>query len=137
MIAQHSFVISTPGRGLINITPRIVEVISNATITNGLCNVFLHHTSASITLCENFESSVLQDLETFMQRLIPDGDQIFTHITEGPDDMPSHIRTILTQSSLTIPVINSQLALGKWQGVFLWEHRLRPHERKVTITIFD
>ncbi len=131
-ITQHTLKIPTPGRGLINITSQIASLIS---IPIGLCNIFLHHTSASLILNENADISVQNDLESFMQRLIPDGDSLFTHIAEGPDDMPSHIRTILTQNSLTIPITQGKLNLGTWQGIYLWEHRINPHERKMTVTI--
>jgi secondary thiamine-phosphate synthase enzyme len=135
MAIQEVLSIKTPGRGLINITSLIADIISKNSITNGLCNVFLHHTSASLTICENDDPAVLRDLEAFMQRLIPDSDKLYTHVIEGPDDMPAHIRTILTQSSLTIPITDQKLALGTWQGVFLWEHRLQSHQRILTITL--
>lgn len=135
MATQKILSIKTPGRGLINITSLISEVISKNSITTGLCNIFLHHTSASLTICENDDPAVLRDLEAFMQRLIPDGDTLCTHIIEGPDDMPAHIRTILTQSSLTIPITDQKLALGTWQGVFLWEHRLKSHQRSISVTL--
>lgn len=132
---QEILNIQTSGRGLINITSLISDVVTKATIITGLCNLFLHHTSASLIICENDDPAVLSDLENFMQRLVPDGDPLYKHIIEGPDDMPAHVRTILTQSSLTIPVTNKKLALGTWQGIFLWEHRLQSHQRKVTITL--
>lgn len=135
MATQEILSIKTPGRGLMDITSFISEVVAKSNITMGLCNVFLHHTSASLIICENDDPAVLRDLEMFMQRLIPDGDILYTHIAEGPDDMPAHIRTILTQSSLTIPITNQKLALGTWQGIFLWEHRLQPHQRILTITL--
>jgi secondary thiamine-phosphate synthase enzyme len=135
MAIQKILNIKTPGRGLINITSLISEIISKNSITTGLCNLFLHHTSASLTICENDDPAVLRDLEAFMQRLIPDGDKLCTHIIEGPDDMPAHIRTILTQSSISIPIADQKLALGTWQGVFLWEHRLQSHQRILTVTL--
>lgn len=135
MIAQYKLEIHTPGRGLVNITDEVAKQVAHANVETGLCHLFLHHTSASLTLCENFDPLVQKDLETFMSRLAPDGDPLNEHIAEGPDDMPSHIRTILTQSSLTIPITQHKLALGTWQGIYLWEHRLRGHHRKVTVTI--
>lgn len=135
MIIEEILSIKTPGRGLINITPSISEVVAKANVTMGLCNIFLHHTSASLTICENDDPAVLRDLEAFMERLIPDDDTLYTHIAEGPDDMPAHIRTILTQTSLIIPVTDQKLALGTWQGVFLWEHRFQPHQRTLTVTL--
>ena len=135
MAIQKILSIKTPGRGLINITSLISDIISKNSISTGLCNVFLQHTSASLTICENDDPAVLRDLEAFMQRLIPDGDKLFTHIIEGPDDMPAHIRTILTQSSLTIPITEQKLVLGTWQGVFLWEQRFQPHQRILIVTL--
>lgn len=135
MITQHSFTIQTKGRGLIDITKNVAEYISHSKIDIGLCNVFLHHTSASLTLGENFDPTVSSDLEAFMQRLSPDGDPLFEHTAEGPDDMSSHVRSVLTTNSIMIPITDKRLALGTWQGVFLWEHRLAPHERKITVTL--
>lgn len=135
MTFQHSFIIETPGRGLINVTGLIAENVSTAKKKTGLCHVFLHHTSASLILCENADETVQMDLEAFMQRLIPDGDRLFKHTEEGPDDMPSHIRTVLTQSFLMIPITENSLSLGTWQGIYVWEHRLKPHKRKLTVTI--
>lgn len=134
MITQEILSITTQGRGLINITSAIENIISVHSISIGLCHLFLHHTSASLSICENDDPAVLSDLEGFMQRLIADGNPIFKHTQEGPDDMPAHIRTVLTQTSLSIPITNGRIALGTWQGIFLWEHRLQSHERKLTIT---
>jgi secondary thiamine-phosphate synthase enzyme len=133
MIFQESLKIKTPGRGLSNITNAVNKFVSISQITTGLCHVFIHHTSASLIICENADDTVQSDLELFMSRLVPDGDRIFNHTAEGPDDMPAHVRTILTQSSLTIPVTRSTLDLGTWQGIFLWEHRHHAHDRKITI----
>lgn len=135
MVTQKILHIQTSGRGLINITSLISDVVSKATITTGLCHLFLHHTSASLSICENDDPNVLRDLESFMQRLIPDGDALYKHTIEGPDDMPAHVRTVLTQTSITIPITEQKLALGTWQGIFLWEHRRQSHERKLTITL--
>ncbi len=135
MTTQHIFTIHTHGRGLINITTHVSAIVSKSETTTGICNVFLHHTSASIIIGENSDPSVQDDLETFMQRIIPDDDSLYTHTLEGPDDMPSHIRTVLTQSSITIPVTQKKLALGTWQGIFVWEHRFKGHERKLTVTV--
>lgn len=133
---QFQIHVTTSGRGFINITNEVMNCVKNANIHNGLCHVFLHHTSASLTLCENQDPLVQNDLEAFMSRLIPDGDPLFTHTIEGPDDMSSHVRTVLTQSFLLIPITDKKLALGDWQGVFLWEHRFSSHQRRMTITIF-
>lgn len=135
MTLQETLTIQTHQRGTLDITDSIKNIIAKATIKTGLCNLFLHHTSASIILCENYDPTVREDLEAFMQRLIPDGDKLFKHTLEGPDDMPAHIRTILTQNSLVIPITENKLNLGQWQGVFLWEHRTQGHLRKLTVTL--
>ena len=135
MLTQHVLQFDTPGRGLINITPEIAQLVESAAINTGLCHVFLHHTSASLILCENADPLVQRDLEAFMSRLIPDGDLLYQHTDEGPDDMPSHVRTVLTQSFLVIPITANKLGLGRWQGIYLWEHRVRNHARKLTITL--
>lgn len=135
MITQRFLTIQTKGRGMINVTADVSHAIIPSKIKTGLCNLFLHHTSASLILCENFDSTVQTDLESFMQRLVPDGDSIFRHDMEGPDDMPAHVRTILTQNSLTIPITQGRLNLGTWQGIFVWEHRLQSHKRNLTITL--
>ena len=114
---------------------QIQTVVGRSRISRGLCNLFLMHTSASLIVCENADPSVRRDLEAFAARLAPDGDPAFSHDLEGPDDMPAHIRTILTQSSLSLPVENGRCELGTWQGVFLWEHRIDPHRRRLIITI--
>jgi len=137
MLKQQSLSIQTSGRGMLNVTSHVSTFVSDSKIDKGLCNVFLHHTSASLILCENADKEVQHDIERFMQRLIPDGDPLFKHIDEGPDDMPSHVRTILTQNSICIPIINNKLGLGTWQGIFLWEHRLEPHKRIITVTIIE
>lgn len=127
--------LETRGRGTLELTPRIDEAVRQSQITVGLCHVFLHHTSASLILCENADPAVMADLETFMSRLSPDGDPLFTHTAEGPDDMPAHVRSVLTHSDLTVPITNGQCDLGTWQGIYLWEHRKAPHRRRITVTI--
>ncbi len=136
MIHQEQIVVTTRGRGTFDITGEVREVIANAGITTGLCSVFVHHTSASLILCENADPSVRADLEMIMERIAPDGDPAYQHHLEGPDDMPAHIRSILTHSSLSLPVTAGRPALGTWQGVFLWEHRTSGHRRQVTITVY-
>jgi secondary thiamine-phosphate synthase enzyme len=111
-------------------------VVRESGIKDGLCNVFLAHTSASLLISENADPSVRRDLETFFARLAPDGDPAYEHDAEGEDDMPSHIRTVLTQNSITLPVTSGQLALGTWQGVYLWEHRHASHDRRVIVTVW-
>lgn len=127
--------IKTPGRGFVNITNRVSDVLSKIQVPTGLCHLFLHHTSASLILCENADPQVQIDLENFMQRIAPDGDPHFKHNDEGPDDMPAHVRTVLTQSFLIIPITKYKLALGTWQGIYLWEHRVNSCVRKLTVTI--
>jgi secondary thiamine-phosphate synthase enzyme len=131
----QTFTVSTRGRETREITELVEEIVSKSGVTRGLCHVFLHHTSASLILCENADPSVRTDLERYFARLVPDGDPVFRHTAEGPDDMPAHVRTILTQNSLAIPVSDRRCDLGTWQGVFLWEHRTSPHRRRITVSI--
>jgi len=135
MMKQYQFEISTRGRGLISISTEVAKCVAAASVQTGLCNLFLHHTSASLSLCENHDPLVLTDLEAFMLRLIPDADPLYEHTEEGEDDMPSHVRSVMTQNSISIPITAGKLALGTWQGIYLWEHRLRGHLRKITVTI--
>lgn len=135
MLHQETFVISTQGRGTYDITDRIAAVIAQAAIQTGLCHVFVHHTSASLVLCENADPAVRRDLERFMSRLVRDGDPLFEHDDEGPDDMPAHVRSVLTQSGLSLPVSGGHCNLGTWQGVYLWEHRSAAHRRRITVTV--
>lgn len=134
-IHQSHLEVKTPGRGLINITDDVCAAVSKAGIDIGVCHVFLHHTSASLILCENSDPDVCGDLERFFTRLVPDGDLIYRHTAEGPDDMSAHVRAVLTANSLTIPVTNARPALGRWQGIFVWEHRNSPYKRQVTVTV--
>ncbi len=135
MIKQYQLTFKTNGRHIYNITDLVKDKLQQTQITLGLCHVFLHHTSASLMLCENDDPKVQKDLERFMQRLVPDGDPMYEHTLEGPDDMPAHVRSILTTNFLVVPITDAQLALGKWQGIYLWEHRLRAYDRRLTITI--
>ena len=135
MIRQSEHTVSTAGRGTYDITRDIQAAVADSGIRIGLCHVFIRHTSASLMLCENADPDVRVDLETFMARIAPDGDPEFVHTAEGPDDMPAHVRSVLTQSNLTIPVRDGRCALGTWQGVYLWEHRTSPHRRTVITTI--
>ena len=127
--------VDTPGRGFHEISRQLQTSVSNSAVTNGLCHVFLRHTSASLLITENADSDVRRDLEQFMSELAPDGDPAYRHSLEGPDDMPAHIRSVLTCSEVTIPVRQGRLGLGTWQGVYLWEHRMRPHRRRIEVTI--
>lgn len=136
-LALHAQVlhIATSGRGTVDITDEVQRVVAGSGLSHGLCQVFIHHTSASLMVCENADPTVRADLERFMARLCPDGDGIFQHTDEGPDDMPAHVRSVLTQTSLTLPVARGRCDLGTWQGVYLWEHRQRGHRRKVTVSV--
>ncbi len=132
---NESINISTRGRGTYEITAEVQRIVARSGVAEGLCTVFIHHTSASLILCENADPSVRRDLETFMSRLVRDGDRAYTHTTEGQDDMPSHIRSVLTQSSIGMPVRGGRADLGTWQGVYVWEHRAPPHTRRVTVSV--
>ena len=132
---QAEIEVSTKGRGTYDITPQVTAAVHKAGVASGLCHVFVTHTSASLMLCENADPDVRRDLETFMGDLAPDGDPRFVHTAEGPDDMSAHVRSVLTQSDLTIPIRDGRLALGTWQGVYLWEHRLTAHRRLVLVTV--
>ena len=127
--------IRTPGRGFRNISQELQNAVHQSEVHDGLCHVFLRHTSASLVITENADPDVRVDLENFISKLAPDGDPAYIHSMEGPDDMPAHIRSVLTASELSIPVRNGRLALGTWQGAYLWEHRTRPHHRRLDITI--
>ena len=135
MIHQNTFTIRTRGRGTYEIGEQIARVVADSGVATGLCHVFLRHTSASLILCENADPSVRRDLETAMRRLAPDGDPANVHDAQGPDDMPAHLRSVLTSNSLTIPCANGRLLLGTWQGVYLWEHRTAAHTRSVVVTV--
>jgi secondary thiamine-phosphate synthase enzyme len=127
--------VSTPGRGFHEISHQLQALIERSGVSSGLCHVFLRHTSASLLITENADPDVRRDLERFISKLAPDGDPEYSHSAEGPDDMPAHIRSVLTSSEVSIPVRKGRLALGTWQGIYLWEHRLRPHRRQIEITI--
>jgi secondary thiamine-phosphate synthase enzyme len=135
LISQHELRVATKGRGTYDLSQDVQQVVRNSGVGTGLCHVFIRHTSASLMLCENADPAVLRDMETWMSRAVPDGDPEFTHTAEGPDDMPAHVRSVLTQSDLNLPIADGQCALGTWQGVFLWEHRHAPHRRKVLVTV--
>lgn len=135
MTYQERLRFDTRGRGTYEISREITRVIRDSGVDKGTCHVFCHHTSASLILCENADPTVRRDLEAFMARLVPDGHPLFEHTLEGPDDMAAHVRSILTKMDLTLPVSNGRPALGTWQGIYLWEHRTRPHSRSVTVTV--
>lgn len=135
MAAHHRIVIETKGRGSYELTAKVRDAVVASGVRDGLAHVFVHHTSASLFLGENADATVRRDLEAFMARLVPDGDALFRHVDEGPDDMPAHVRAVLTAASVAIPVSDGRLDLGTWQGLFLWEHRLAPHQRRITVTV--
>lgn len=132
---QETLKIKTTGRGTYHFTSQVQNMVAKSQIQTGLCHLFLQHTSASMILCENADPSVRTDLETFMSCLVKDGDNQFTHTFEGPDDMSAHIRSILTHNDMTIPITQGRLALGTWQGLYLWEHRYQPYQRSVIVTL--
>ena len=135
MIRQQTIPVHTQGRGTYDISDKVDAVVAAADVQIGLCHLFIQHTSASLILCENADPTVRRDLDAFMARLVPDGDKLFLHTDEGDDDMPAHVRTILTQSHISIPISHGRCALGTWQGIYLWEHRTHPHHRKVIVTV--
>lgn len=135
MYHAKELTVATRGRGFTDITGDVRRAVTESGARQGLCTVFLHHTSASLLLCENADPDVRRDLESFFSRLVKDGDPLFVHDAEGPDDMPAHVRTVLTQNSLSLPVKDGDVDLGTWQGVYVWEHRTSPHRRRVTVSV--
>ncbi|MBE9532713.1 MAG: YjbQ family protein [Proteobacteria bacterium] len=135
MVFQQQLNFSTNGRSTTNITQQIQQLVAQSGIQIGTCHVFVQHTSASLMLCENADPDVQIDMETYMQHIVPDGDAMFLHQDEGPDDMSAHIRTVLTNPDVTMPVTDGRCDLGVWQGLFLWEHRTHPHQRRVIVTV--
>jgi secondary thiamine-phosphate synthase enzyme len=135
VIARDELRIETKGRGTYDLSTSVQRLVAESGIQVGICNIFICHTSASLMLSENADPAVLKDLETFMSRQVRDGDPMFTHTAEGPDDMSAHVRSVLTQSDLNLPVSEGRCALGTWQGIFLWEHRHAAHSRRVIVTV--
>jgi len=125
--------VDTGRRGLHEITREVRELVRRSGVSDGLCTLFLQHTSASLTIQENADAAARTDLERWFERLVPEHDPLYTHTQEGPDDMPSHIKAALTATSLSVPIVDGELALGTWQGIFLWEHRSRPHQRRIVL----
>ena len=125
----------TKGRGFYEITDQVTALLSKAGIRNGLATIHIQHTSASLLIQENADPEVRRDFERFFKRLVPDGDELFEHTSEGEDDMPAHVRTALTSVNLSIPIQGGDLALGTWQGIYVWEHRKHPHTRRVAVHI--
>jgi secondary thiamine-phosphate synthase enzyme len=132
---QSEIAVGTGGAGLLNITSEVERVVEDSGVALGVCTVFISHTSASLVIQEGADPSARRDLERFLERLVPEGDIMYTHTAEGPDDMPSHVRSALTNSSLSIPVAAGRLALGTWQAVYLWEHRRRGSRRHVLVHV--
>jgi secondary thiamine-phosphate synthase enzyme len=128
--------VRAPRRGLHEFTADVARAVAESGVKSGLCNLFIRHTSASLLVQENYEAGARRDLEAFLDRLVPRGDPRYEHTLEGPDDMPSHLKSALTQTSLSIPVIDGAPALGTWQGVYLWEHRDLPSPREIVVSVF-
>jgi len=130
-----SLLISTRGQGLYDITREVNNLVSEADVEDGLCTVFVQHTSASIIIQENADPAVQVDLQNWLNRLVAENDSLYTHTDEGPDDMPAHIKSVLTATSIGIPIMERRLVLGVWQGIYLWEHRHHGHQRRVVVHI--
>lgn len=134
VVGRSVFRVDTRGRSTTDLSRRLQEAVAEKPVETGVATVFVHHTSASLFINENADPDVRSDLERWMTRLVQDGDPIFDHTAEGPDDMSAHIRSVLTATTLSIPITNGRLDLGTWQGVYLWEHRAAPHARQVSVT---
>lgn len=132
---QQALRVKTQGKALHKITSKIESYVAESGIQTGLCIVFVRHSSASLIIQENADPDVLLDLENFMKKLVPEDGRSYIHSAEGPDDMPAHIRSVLTHTSEQIPVTNGRLVLGTWQGIYLWEHRQRSHQREIVVHI--
>lgn len=135
MAYQRTLIYRLDGRGTVEITGDVAEVVREADVETGLCHVFTRHTSASLMICENADPTVREDLERWLAKHVPDGDPLYMHDVEGPDDMPAHVRSILTGMDLTVPVTGGRLNLGTWQGIYLYEHRTGAHRREVVVTV--
>ena len=131
----HDLEIATRGRGFFELTGKVVTLVEGSGLKAGLVTLHLQHTSASLLIQENADAEVRRDFERFFSRLVPDGDALFQHTAEGEDDMPAHVRTALTAVNLSIPFRNGQMTLGTWQGIYLWEHRVHPHRRRIVVHI--
>lgn len=130
---NQTFTVPTEGRGTISITQQVQDAVGETAVDVGLCTIFVHHTSCSIIINENADPDVQRDLDAFLTRLVPDGDTLYRHTAEGPDDMSAHVRSVLTATSLSVPITRGQCDLGTWQGIYLFEHRARPHRREVAV----
>jgi secondary thiamine-phosphate synthase enzyme len=134
-VTSSKLTFATPGRCTLNITAEVQQLVQESNIRTGVATLFVRHTSASLLICENADPQVRRDLEAWLQRACPDGDPLFGHVDEGPDDMPAHVRSTLTATSLTIPIANGGLDLGTWQGIYLYEHRIASQCRTVSVTL--
>ena len=134
-MAVRNMVLEVRGQGLHEFTAEVVQVVDEVGLREGLCTLFLRHTSASLTIQENADPSARRDLEAWLNRLVPENDSLYTHTQEGPDDMPAHIKAALTAASLSIPILDGRLTLGTWQGIYLWEHRHHRGRRQVAVHI--
>lgn len=132
---QEEIEVATRGRGLVEISAAVRRAAQGAGVRTGLCLVYCRHTSCSLVIQENADPSARRDLENWLERLAPEGDPLYTHTAEGPDDMPSHLRAAVTSTSETVPIVDGKLALGTWQGIFLAEHRARPHRRRLVVHV--
>jgi len=131
----HTLQIAVPGQGLYSFTPKVQALVKQSDINEGLCTLFVQHTSASLIIQENYDPSAQHDLENWLNRLVPERDPLYTHTLEGDDDMPAHIKSAITATSLSIPILEGTLALGTWQGIYLWEHRRIAGNRRVVVHI--
>ena len=131
----RTIMVHATGQGLHEFTHQVESVIQDAGVQEGLCTVFIRHTSASLIIQENADPDVQRDLEAWLNRLVPEDDSLYTHIVEGPDDMPAHVKGALTATSISIPIMNGRLGLGTWQGIYLWEHRRHSGQRQITVHI--
>lgn len=132
---NRTLVISTSSQGLHEITDQVRTVVAESKVREGLCTVFIRHTSASLIIQENADPSARRDLEAWLNRLVPEADSLYSHNDEGPDDMPAHVKAALTAVSISIPVVEGELVLGRWQGIYVWEHRRAPHRRRVVVHV--
>jgi len=135
-VRTQALTVRAPRKGLEDITEQVARIVSGSGLSSGLCTLFIRHTSASLIIQENYDPSARVDLETFMERLVPENASWITHTLEGDDDMPSHIKSVLTQVSLSIPILDGKLALGTWQGIYLWEHRDHPTPREILVSVY-
>ena len=135
MGAITTVAVETAGRGLVEITDRVADVVARTRVEEGLCTLFVQHTSASLIIQENADPDVCRDLEMFFRDLVPEGSSLWTHTIEGPDDMPAHVRSALTQTNLSVPILAGRMMLGTWQGIYLWEHRRLGSARRVVVHV--